>query len=1251
MHRRLSVAAIAAAVALALLLTLPSPVTSGAPAAAASLPGPAHAAGPMVRSFPGSPDARAPTASLTDLAAYGRSAAVGGGHPGAGGVPGLASAAIFPPGPSVQPGAPVRTLLTTAFSSTPAPMGISDLGVATGGTPYSYGTRSFEGQLVLTQFAAFTPTNVTDDDYQAPNWVALQLNTVAVNVSHFTGTTAGTFWIQNGVHFNGTTLQFADNIWNFSGPSPALPPATLEGTHGEIEGHYVYVGGVAPITVTAPSPADPLTLELINSINSSSGSHTVVTFGYYLHDGATTIHGIYDTVTFNGSATAAPSQFEVDGSTTNGAGHLNDAEFILGGNGGGSNANVVALNGTESLLRWSGKASDYLSIPAAYDFGADSSETSLGVAESYTGTTVHLSQGPSFLYGLWNTTSGPIAPAASPGWIHIRLTVQPSYAIVFATNRSLSEGPLDAAQYSFAPTDRAGALATNLPPPASGEPYVFNAWADGFLNGSVAVSDNSTATSPASVVLIGSPTTVEAPVYLLGSAQAMAFGEAGVNATTYSPSPGALALNPTTDALAAPFRRVNDYNYSTFQLVVVQDVNLSVSVDDFRQTPSTFSYTNELGTPRSLPYWTQGYFFYGGRGRFSVQNVTIGGAWATNPSLAPTLPPATIEYDGVTAPVAANITSIGDAVGISIFDSSGATVEHLAAEGGSLGLYTSVADSLLLAHANTSGPRTARATLANLTSSSTITVEDVVTGVDSSGLDLYADSDLTITGVTVEDNGLGLFANDSSSATVTDLLVELGSGSTAGTWANGSALTFDDVTVNGGVGLALVDDRTVSLTDGTASGYLSSVVRSFAGSTGGTFSAITAELGAAGVVLNNCSVLTLSTISASNGSVGAVIFNATTVQASDVESTIISIGLWVNLTTTDTFSAISTTVASAGVIVQNSTSVRLTTLTGSNASLDAKPYFNNGTGPLVPKTPVGLVNDSGVTISGVSTIGYPFAVWSNNSTGVSVSTVVSLYGGEAVALNQTNSSTVSDVFAFSDLLGISLAYCSKTLVSDSTFELSATEGAFVNNGSHDNFSSDNFVANNGSSVNGTFNLTHDQALVANATATSFRGNFWSDRPSTGSYTINKTAPVRDGSPSKTFTTTYVEFVEHGLPVGSPWTLEIGGSRQAYTMNESVLYLPGWALPNGPLAFSVVPILAFPAHPSSGSLSWSGTSLSQLIVFGNLPSSSAPTPWWLYAAVGGAAAVAAIAAVVVLRRRARRRAARGHGSEWTPDPPA
>ena len=1247
----LAVLAVLSPLATGLVASHAGPPGSGASDAKSSGPGPSPSFASLSPALSQTPltSGRSPAASPSALGTL-PPAAAGPTFP----------ATVFPPNPEgshvAGPG-----YVSTPYGSAPAPMGVSDLGVGPNGS-YAYATTRFEGNVTVNSFQAFTPTNITDVGYSAPDWALLQLNTVVANVSSYSGSD-GTYWIQNGVHLNGTTLQFEDNVWNFTSLKAPLLPSTLEGTLGRISELRVYAGILPAVAVTLP-----FTLDLVSSVSSATDGHTVVSFGYTLMDGASPTTKVYDTVTFNGSERAGPPQFRVDGSAPNAAGYLDDAELVLGGNGGGSNADLLSLNATARLLRWDPAVSAYRSVPSAYDFGADSSETALGVAVSYTGTTVHLSQGPSFLEGLWNTTSNGIAPHAQAGSIHVHLELTPGYAFVFATNLSLADGPLTLADYSYAPTSRNGNLTTDLPPPLVGQPYVFRAWADGFTSQSLNVSASTTQ----SLVLVASHASLDTPVYLLGSGQGAEFGKAKVTGAGYSPSAGMLWLNATRDDLAAPFVRVNDFNASTFQLVVTAGLNLSLTANGFVQSPATFNYTGPLGRVLDLPYWTQGYFFYHGRGHFSVQNTTISGIPALAHLRPPQFPLATIQFLGTNDAFVGNVTASDDAIGVRLFDATTVHLNHIVATTGAIALSSSGSSGLFLSHAGASGkdPYAHYSVLAELNRTSAFTGTALSASASALGILSEYGTGLSVTGFTVTTGAVGFSANWTNSSEVTGLSVGVGPLTSAGSWSNGSHVLFNDLTSRA-TGLVVTYDPSLTVENSLATGPNASLVVNTTGSNGATFTGVRANDTATALILTHCGAASVQGLSATNDSTGVVVQEVTSFSGHVISSTGESVGAYVNDTVGASLSQVTVSDLSVGVFAANSSALTVSGVTATNATLGGTWNFTNASLHFFPVAGVGLSNVTGANVTNVFARSYPYAVWSANSTSVTVRDVTDFYGVEAVAFSQTSYSHVVQVFAYGDRTGVALVNCTHSSLKGSTLELSSGVGVYVTNGSHVSVSNDSFVGNNGSSASGSFNALHDQALAINTTAPAFRSNFWADR-SKGAYVINANASIRDPSPRASPPSVYLEFTERGLPGGDLWTLTLSGT--AYTTGVSLLLIPGWELTVGSLPFTVGLIAGYPPHPPSGTAPWTGVNATIAIVFGNPGSPSSAPPLWVYAAAGAGVALAAIAVVLVLRRRHRappppppprqgprgraqgpgrpvsRPAARRPSNEWSPDDP-
>ncbi len=588
------------------------------------------------------------------------------------------SGVFFPtqPSPGASPGA---TYNFSQYIVNPVPTGLADIGHGTGGA-YVYNASSFEAAMQVNSFTDYNPGYT--GWVAPPNYMTWQLNTVTVNVS-YPGGTNGDFWVQNVVHFNGSTLQFEDNIWNMTGASTCATCGMYSNTlltyNGTIvPGSFYYVYGPS-YNVTYP-----FSLALYNNVT-IRGGHPAVYLNYTLTNTTTGNHtGSFDYVTFNGTASVShPPMFEVNGKKNNPLGLYWDSELIFGGNGGGANAVITNLNATANLKYWSATGHDYVGVPSAYDYGLDTGETVDGVAAAYQGTTELLSQGPSFLYGLWNTTNTSWGPHAQPGWINVDLTGLPNYGFAFATNQtSHSYARNPTYNWSYSPSDVNGITVTHLPPPPSGNPYVFEGWADGFNQQNLTVSDNATGT--ASFALAANSASFDTPVYLSTEAQVAAFGAAGLAGVTLQG--GNLWINHTQASLPVPFDFLSDFRFPEFMLFAEYNLSTNISINHFVQNPLTFKYYkyNSVRPNTATNYYagvTQGYFFNYGTGLFTVTNVSVfGSAYLTYVASFVSL--SSVEFWNTTGSVAAYDTTNLDSFGIAVEQSSYAFLYDIAGNGG-----------------------------------------------------------------------------------------------------------------------------------------------------------------------------------------------------------------------------------------------------------------------------------------------------------------------------------------------------------------------------------------------------------------------------------------------------------------------------------------------------------------------------------------------------------------------------------------
>jgi len=349
--------------------------------------------------------------------------------------------------------------VTPLYSSAPAPMGLGYWGVQdvngtdTGTVGY---TSSVAGQWNLNSIQ----TMYLDND--GPDQFTVQLNTVLTNVD-LLGDTSNQFWIQNVPFYTESTHQLTliDNIWNFSSSAFYMDPSTIY-AHGPggavVPGVYYYA--VGPTFDLAP----PFTVNLYNNASVVNDRPTVF-FNYSITaSNGTNWAGSFDFAEFNSTGSAIPTgpapppTFQINGLAAGNQGYLlNDAEIMLGGPGGGSTTNVVGIDSTMGLWTLPNGTSTFQPVPAAYDFGTDTGETSAGIAEwGSTGASplAHLGAGPSLLYPLWGLTH------AHPGAMTTTVDLTPSNAFAFA-----SPGPsFSAPAAAWAPTDPSGVTTYTLAP-------------------------------------------------------------------------------------------------------------------------------------------------------------------------------------------------------------------------------------------------------------------------------------------------------------------------------------------------------------------------------------------------------------------------------------------------------------------------------------------------------------------------------------------------------------------------------------------------------------------------------------------------------------------------------------------------------------------------------------------------------------------------------------------------------------------
>src|SRR5580658_5340910 len=262
----------------------------------------------------------------------------------------------------------------------PAPIGLADYGLSANPN----GNGSVVPSILNTSslMATFDP-NATGIQplypfSSTPDGYGVQLDAVSTDISLF-GTSNYSFWTQNVVEYlaQAHELILVTNVWNFSGPFLSSNVFYQHGPLGQQVGTtFYYAEYVVPTPVTYPFGLD---LWMNNSL---IGGRNAVNFTIALDQGGVTSVYPYDFVIFNSttltSGPAAPSNYTANGFEYNPFNLTDDFEVILGGPGGGSQADLFAADANFTLQYWNATTSTYRSVPSAFSYGGETGETVTG---------------------------------------------------------------------------------------------------------------------------------------------------------------------------------------------------------------------------------------------------------------------------------------------------------------------------------------------------------------------------------------------------------------------------------------------------------------------------------------------------------------------------------------------------------------------------------------------------------------------------------------------------------------------------------------------------------------------------------------------------------------------------------------------------------------------------------------------------------------------------------------------------------
>ncbi|MCL5881582.1 MAG: thermopsin [Candidatus Thermoplasmatota archaeon] len=477
----------------------------------------------------------------------------------------------FAVGPEIQNGN-----VLPSYTSAPAPMGLSSYGLMNqSGTlvPYTYSTSSFQGTINLSSVQEFYMGS------DAPHSFSIQLNSVLNNVTLF-GVTGYQYWTQNVVDYSSMTGQliFVDNIWNFSSPSAVINGNEFHSYNGTVvPGVYYY--DIGPTLHIKP----PFTLSLY--LNTTTlGNRNTVFFNYSISgrlENGTLISksGSYDQVQFNssspGSGPIPSADFQVSGSHLTGTGFIPmDAEFIIGGPGGGSTADFYNISGSMSL-DYRNSSGRYTPVGSAYNAGSETGETSSGIGMYYSNHTAYLSSGPSFVEGLWNISN-------NPGMVSIQGRVGPSNAFVMVSD----SGVMDNATAQWAPAGTDGNFDYHISPGNYSMEFFLSYHNPSFVN-DINLSSGLAHKAGTISLEVNFSRGIYTPLYSFSNAQLRNLSYAG-NGTASSPfqipGPLELAANgiPAQAQISPVFSRVNDYLYPVFYGIIQTNTTNYTLYNGFR---------------------------------------------------------------------------------------------------------------------------------------------------------------------------------------------------------------------------------------------------------------------------------------------------------------------------------------------------------------------------------------------------------------------------------------------------------------------------------------------------------------------------------------------------------------------------------------------------------------------------------------------------------------------------------------------
>lgn len=486
-----------------------------------------------------------------------------------------------------------------SYTSAPAPMGIGTYGLANNSgvvTRNNISSSSFEGSVTFNNFSTFY---ALDD---GPNSVTVQLNAILSNVTLF-GQSGYTFWNQNVLFYSARThsIQFLDNIWNFSSSAFYMAPNTFASADGFVVAPTYYYAVGPAVTVTYP-----FTVHLYLNSTVINGNNAVF-FNYTLNEASGTHSGSFDQVQFNSTYgqpagySAPQANYYVTSYNLTPDGYIPyDAEIMIGGPGGGSTAMIYQINASMTLKYLNGGS--YANVPNAYDVGSETGETSTGAAVTWTSNAVaHLSAGPSFVYGMWNVSQ-------TNTFNHYSGQVNPPNSFMFVSQGST----FNSSTAVWSPLSQAGGYSFSLP--------------SGMYSASLLMSNHNPKTAtlaPGSTEMFNLPFNyhqgVYTPLYAFGNQQLKYISAYGTGSKW---NPYVLFNNPSPDGMLNQlFATFNDYIFPEFTGVLLHSTSANVVMNHMPSFEVSYNANQQyiLGLESGITYTTNDL----GAVLYNAQHVTV----------------------------------------------------------------------------------------------------------------------------------------------------------------------------------------------------------------------------------------------------------------------------------------------------------------------------------------------------------------------------------------------------------------------------------------------------------------------------------------------------------------------------------------------------------------------------------------------------------------------------------------------------